>query len=192
MKKKNINKNHIIALASLPLLLFFVVLFIISCLRPDIMVVNDDLIGKSVMLIRGDTIVPKQNNPQKTIRGRFFIYHTRTGMDTIFIPEEITIIGSHVVDHIKDGRFLLIDRKHLDSVFGRNVNWEENLGYVGRKDFPTDKRKQQEMLDASTNHVYYIINQQSADVYGPLSFDQYLTKKEEVGVPRDLKLKCER
>ena len=40
------------------------------------MVVNDYLIGKSVMLIRGDTIVPKQNNPQKTIRGRFFIYHT--------------------------------------------------------------------------------------------------------------------
>ena len=136
------------------------------------MIVNDFLIGKSAMLIHGDTVVPKQDYPLKKIKGRFFNYHYGEKVDTIFIPEEITIIGSHVVDHIKDGRFLLIDRKHLDSVFGRNVNWEENLGYVGRKDFPTDKRKQQEMLDASTNHVYYIINQHSADVYGPLNINK--------------------
>jgi hypothetical protein len=35
-------------------------------------------------------------------------------------------------------------------------------------------------------------NQQTADVYGPLAFDQYLKKKIELGVPEELKLKCER
>ena len=192
MKQCINNKKCIIGLLFLPIVFFFVVLFMISCLRPDIMIVNDYLIGKSVMLVRGDTIVPKQNYPQKTIKGRFFHYHTGENEETFFIPEEITIIGSHVVDYKRDEQFLVIDRKHLDSILGRYVSWEENLGYVGRKDFPSDRKKQQEMLDTSTNHVYYIINQQTADVYGPMCYEDYLKKKKDLGVPEKLKLKCEK
>lgn len=163
-----------------------------SILRPNIMIVNDYLIGKSVMLIHGDTIIPKQNYPQETIKGRYFNYHNGKEIETCFIPEEITIVGPHVVDYKRNEQFLVIDRKHLDSVFGRYVRWEENLGYVGRENFPSDKKKQKEMLDNSNIHVYYIINQQTADVYGPLVFEDYLEKKAELGVPDNLKLKCEK
>lgn len=156
------------------------------------MIVKDDLVGKSVMLIRGDTIIPVPNNPQKTIKGRFFTYYRGEIMETRFIPEEFAVVGPHVFDYIRDEQFLIIDRKHIDSVFGRYVSWDENLGYVGRKGFPLDKSKQQEMLDVSTNHVYYIIDQQAADVYGPMIFDEYLTKKFDLGVPEKLILKCEK
>lgn len=184
-------KKIIVIIIAFPVLLI-IVLFLMSIFRPDIMIVNDDLIGKSVMLIRGDTIIPKQNNPQKTIKGKYFNYHEGKEVETLFIPEEIIIVGPHVVDYKRNEQFLVIDRKHLDSVFGRYVRWEENLGYVGRENFPSDKKKQKEMLDNSNAHVYYIINQQTADVYGPLSFDQYLKKKNELGVPERLKLKCEK
>ena len=184
-------KHIIIAIIAVPIVLI-VVLFLISIIRPNIMIVNDDLIGKSVMLIHGDTVVFNQKYPQKTIKGRFFKYHNDNKIDTIFIPEEITIIGSHVVDYNTDKQFIVIDRKHLDSVFGRKVSWEENLGYVGRKNFPSDKKKQLEMLNNSKAHVYYIINQITADIYGPLTFDEYEEKKKDLEVPESLKLKCEK
>ncbi len=191
MKKKPTIKKSVIILLALPILLVLV-LFIMSCLRPDIMIVNDDLIGKSVMLIHGDTVIFKQKYPQKKIKGRFFNYYNEKGEKTFFIPEEITILGPHVVDHSRNEQFLIIDQKPLDSVFGRYVSWEENLGYVGREKIPSDKKKQKEMLDNSKIHVYYIINQQTADVFGPLNFDQYLKKKIELSVPEKLKLKCEK
>ena len=184
-------KKIILTIIIFPALLI-IVLFLMSILRSDIMIVNDFLIGKSAMLIHGDTVVPKQDYPLKKTKGRFFNYHYGEKVDTTFIPEEIPVIGSHIVDYKKKKKYLVIDQKPLDSVFGRYVSCEENLGYVGREKFPSDKKKQKEMLDASTNHVYYIINQQSADVYGPLTFDEYIVKKKELGVPKDLKLKCER
>lgn len=184
-------KKIILTIIVFPVLII-IVLFLMSVLRTDIMIVNDFLIGKSAMLIHGDTVVPKQDYPLKKIKGRFFNYHYGEKVDTIFIPEEISVIGSHIVDYKKNKKYLVIDQKPLDSVFGRYVSWGENLGYVGRKDFPSNKREQQEMLDASNIHVYYIIDQQSADVYGPLMFDEYIIKKEELGVPKGLKLKCER
>ena len=144
------------------------------------------------MLIHGDTVVPKHKYPQKTIKGRFFYYHKGERIDTVFIPEEISIIGPHIVDYKRDKLFLLIDRKHLDSVFGRYVSWEENLEYVGRKDFPSDNKIRQQMLDNSKIHVYYIIKQPTADVYGPLTFDEYKAKKKDLGVSESLKLKSEK
>ena len=32
---------------------------------------------------------------------------------------------------------------------------------------------------------------ETSDVYGPLNFEDYLKKKNELGVPEKLKLKCE-
>lgn len=184
-------KQIIVTIIALPILLI-IVFFLMSILRPDIMIVNDFLIGKSAMLIHGDTIVPKQNYPLKKTKGRFFNYHYDEMVDTIFIAEEISVVGSHIVDYKRVEKYLVIDQKPLDSVFGRYVRWEENLGYVGREKFPSDKKKQMEMLENSNIHVYYIIDQKTSDVFGPLSYDDYLKKKTELGVPEKLKLKCEK
>lgn len=41
-------------------------------------------------------------------------------------------------------------------------------------------------------YYYWIINKNNSEVFGPLTFDEYMVKKKELGVPKDLKLKCER
>lgn len=187
----NILRRGVIILVAIPIILVFI-LFLMSCFRHNIMIVNDFSIGKSAMLVHGDTVIPNQKYPENKTKGRFFKYYYQEKVDTIFISEETSVVGSHIVDHNRNKQYLVIDQKPLDSVFGRYVKFEENLGYVGREKFPLDKKQQKEMLDNSNTHVYYIINQQTSDVYGPLTFDQYLTKKEELGVPEDLKLKCER
>ena len=48
------------------------------------------------------------------------------------------------------------------------------------------------MIKDSQYHDYWILNMKTSDVYGPLTFDEYMVKKKELGVPKDLKLKYER
>lgn len=48
------------------------------------------------------------------------------------------------------------------------------------------------MLLESPIHDFWIVNQNTSDVYGPMSFEQYLAKKKELGVPENLQLKYEK
>ena len=43
----------------------------------------------------------------------------------------------------------------------------------------------------SNNVYYWIIDLETSDVYGPLTFEKYLEKKKDFGVPSTLRLKCE-
>lgn len=55
------------------------------------------------------------------------------------------------------------------------------------------QNKQQDDLSYKTKvHFYWIINKNNSEVFGPLTFDEYMVKKKDLGVPKDLKLKCER
>ena len=55
------------------------------------------------------------------------------------------------------------------------------------------QNKEQFDLNYKTEvYFYWIINKHSSDVYGPLVFEDYLERKAELGVPDNLKLKCEK
>ena len=55
------------------------------------------------------------------------------------------------------------------------------------------QNKQQIDLKHKTDVYYYwIIIKDNSEVFGPLTFDEYMIKKKEMGVPECLKLKCEK
>lgn len=158
---------------------------------------------EEIRLFHGDTnswVRTANPNYQRLCRGRFFHFHPNN--DTVytwFVSESGygTIISGHIVESIEDSVFLLADRKPLDSVFGLLQTlpcpFDSNSTYLGRPKEPlTNYNDYWRMINDSRYHDFWILNLKTSDVYGPLSFDQYLTKKEELGVSKDLKLKCER
>ena len=159
---------------------------------------------EEIRLFHGDTeswVRSGNPNIQHLCSGRFFHYHPND--DTAyswFIMESGsgygTIISGHINESVKDSSFLLADRKPLDSVFGPlqtlQCPFDSNSTFLGRPKEPlTNYDDYWEMINNSQYHDYWILNLKTSDVYGPLSFDHYLIKKEELGVPEKLKLKCE-
>ena len=52
-------------------------------------------------------------------------------------------------------------------------------------------KQQFDLKQKTAVYYYWIINKNTSEVFGPLAFDDYLTKKKELGVSEKLKLKCE-
>ena len=160
--------------------------------------------GEEIRLFHGDTeiMVPTMNpNYQRLCKGRFFHYHPhKDSVYTKFIMESGsgygTIISGHIDESVKDSLFLLADRKPLDSIFGPNQTlpcpFDSNLTHYGRPRDPlTTWDEFWQIINSFQYHDYWIINLKTSDVYGPLSSEEYLIKKEELGVPKELKLKLE-
>ena len=161
--------------------------------------------AEEICLFYGDTEswVPSGNpNFQHLLKGRYFHYHPNDDTTYTWFITELrsgygTIISGHIAESVKDSIFLLADRKPLDSVFGPLQTlpcpFDSNSTFLGRPKEPlTNYDDYWRMVKDSQYHDYWILNLKTSDVYGPLTFDQYLTKKEELGVPKGLKLKCER
>lgn len=55
-------------------------------------------------------------------------------------------------------------------------------------DFIVVKRDADDLTDIPENSEWYIIDVQGQIVYGPLQFDKYIDKRNELSVPRDLEL----
>lgn len=153
-----------------------------------------------IQLLNGDTFcVPQHlknydNAPEE--KGMFIHYHEPDNSITdFFAVEETSIISSHIQEMVKNDTIMLLDQKPIDSVFGEYFKISNNnTDYLFRRKYDTVNNSKDRWLimENSNIHSYWIIVIKTADVYGPLTFDQYLTKKEELGVPNDLKLKCER
>ena len=188
------------------LLALIVIAFLNSCNMPLCEIAQEQgSEGEEIRLFHGDTEswVPSMNpNYQHLRRGRFFHYHPHD--DTVYTkfvmesgPDYGTIISGHIDESVKDSVFLLADRKPLDSIFGPLQTlpcpFDSNSTFLGRPKEPlTNYDDYWRMVKDSQYHDYWILNLKTSDVYGPLTFDQYLTKKEELRVSRNLKLKCER
>lgn len=153
-----------------------------------------------IALFNGDTFcVPehlrnRENAPKH--KGMIIHYHiTDDSIRDFFAEEETGIINPHVHECVKDSSFMLIDQKPMDSVFGEYIRiYYNDNDYLFRRKYDTmgNYNGTMLMMENSNIHSYWIIGIKTADVYGPLTFDQYLSKKDELGVPEDLKLKCER
>lgn len=182
---------------------------LIACNRPRIVVESDDTEGFDIVKVYvGDTIcritwegktamIDPNGNPRE---GRFFHFHDYDSVITQFICCDKTyygtIVDGHINDHIADDTFVLVDQKPVDSIFGKFIkiyidNNPDNYFIRRKYDTCQNYYDKMTMLDLSRIHQYWIINKMTRDVYGPLSYDDYLNMKKQLGVPPDLMLKRE-
>lgn len=157
--------------------------------------------GEEIRLFHGDTeFWVRTGNPNlyRLCRGRFFHFHPND--DTVFtwfITElNSTIISGHINESVMDSIFLLADRKPLDSIFGPLQTlpcpFDSSSTTFGRPREPhTTLKEKEQIIKDSSCHDFWILNMKTSDVYGPYTFDDYLTKKKELGVPETLKLEYE-
>ena len=159
---------------------------------------------EAICLFHGDTkgwLKSGNPNVQHQCKGCYFHFHPND--DTVytwFIAEPGagygTIISGHIAENVRDSVFILADRKPVDSIFGHYQNvplpFDSTSFYWGRPKEPTNYNDVWEMLLESPIHDFWIINQNTSDVYGPMSFEQYLAKKKDLGVSEKLQLKYEK
>lgn len=159
---------------------------------------------EEICLLHGDTeswVRTGSPSLQRLCKGRFFHYHNNNDIVcTQFVMESGTnygtIISGHITESVKDSIFLLADRKPLDSIFGPLQTlpcpFDTSSTTLGRpKDPMTNDHDFWDMIEKSKYHDFWILNINTSDVYGPFTFDEYLAKKKELGVPENLKLNCE-
>lgn len=188
------------------ILLFILISLLVSCSLPLDEIAQEQASEgvEEICLFYGDTecwVCTGDPAIQQLSKGRYFHYHpTDDTVFTLFVMELRsgcgTIISGHIVESVKDGTFLLADRKPLDSIFGPLQTlpcpFDSSSTFLGRPKEPlSDYDDHWDMIHNAQYHDYWILNLKTSDVYGPLVFDQYLKKKEELGISDGLKLKCE-
>ena len=183
----------------------FLLCFFISCnwgRSTDTLVCEQGTDGyDEIILLNGDTMFsmpyPERSGYRPLRRGKF--YNFRAGTDNekaFFVTEGGFVIAGHIDNYVKTDSFLLADRKPLDSIFGSLQTlpcpFDSSSTYLERPHVNYTNRKDRErQLRESPIHDFWIIDQKTSDVYGPMSFDDYLAKKKELNVPNELKLKSE-
>lgn len=193
------------------LFLFFVVSFLgsllslpscNSCKSSEILICEQGTEGfDEIVLLNGDTIYAKpypNNSGYWPLRSGKF-YNFKAGTDekySFFCTEDCTVITGHIDDYITNDSFLLADRKPLDSILGRYQTFQIENGTLSlwrrANDTFCNTNDRSKAVFSSPIHDYWIIDQQTSDVYGPMSFEEYQQKREEFGVPDNLRLKCEK
>lgn len=191
------------------LIMISIVLFV-SCNRPRIVVEHNNEGFDVVKVYRGDTICPIIWQGKNAVvdstgelrEGRFFKYHKNESIVTRFICCDKTyggeIINGHIDDYISDSTFLLTDQKPVDSILGGFIkvyyDKDDLSKYYSRREYDTCQNYHDKMIMLHLNriHQYWIINKTDLDVYGPLTFEQYLDMKKQLDVPTTLMLKREK
>jgi hypothetical protein len=158
---------------------------------------------EAVYLYKGDTVFWAQTgNPNCVIekKGKFFHYHEGNVLKTKFVWCDTwtsgTIIRGHIVDYIRNSDFLLSEQKPIDIILGEENTYYNDEGFGGYSQRENDTIHQFDaywgtLNDNNTANKYWIIVINSADVYGPLSYEEYLDMKKKLMVPSTLMLKCE-
>jgi len=156
--------------------------------------------AKCLGIYRGDTVIMYPKNQWVTCEteGKFFHFHKSDGIvETKFIKCDYNgfIVPHYVSDFKGDLEFMIADQKPLDSIFGKEIAVYDENGKFLRRIRPNDPHNlkiEYQMLDESPIHQFWIIALRTADVYGPLSYEEYIQKRTELGVAPELRLKCEK
>lgn len=101
------------------------------------------------------------------------------------------VIFAHVIDYSVDSTYIIAEQKPVDLILKNTYN---NLEY--------DLKKRDKLFEKSTFRQYWIINKKEkysldtltklakySNVYGPFQKQEYLQKREELGISKTLKLK---
>lgn len=110
-------------------------------------------------------------------------------------PQNNVVIDAHVIDYSADSTYVIVKQKPVDLILKDTYNNPEwNL------------KKRDKLFEESSFRQYWIINKKEkgeysldtltqlarySNVYGPFDRQEYLQKREELGVPRELQLKEE-
>ncbi len=99
----------------------------------------------------------------------------------IFGPYENTYaIGGQVLTFAFDSCFILAEQKPRELIM-KNINVNSDMSY----------KEQERLFSESSLRLYWVINKNGHQVYGPFKKEEYFQKRKELGVPQELTLKIE-
>lgn len=90
------------------------------------------------------------------------------------------IINSHITKFSFDSIFIIAEQKPVDLIL--------NKKYDNKK---MDFKKREEQFERSALRHYWVINKKEVRTYGPYKKEEYLEKRKELKVPKELLLKEE-
>jgi uncharacterized protein DUF3997 len=84
------------------------------------------------------------------------------------------IISQSILEYAFDSTFVIASQRPWDSIPNiRTMNYKES----------------NKAFEKSTFQQYWVIDKSNDDVYGPLKKDEYLQKRDELKIPKELELK---
>ncbi len=143
-----------------------------------------------IQLNIGEVIYGGDTKEEQIRKGKWIKFVDRNNsIDSCIVGKGGAVIDSYVDDAIFDNKFILVDQKDLDSIFGPyKIHIDQNNDTSSIRKIP----ESMEGIEISNFHQYWIINKNIDYVYGPFRKEEYLQKKKELGVPVNLKLKFEK
>ena len=87
------------------------------------------------------------------------------------------IINSHITGFNFDSIFIIAEQKPIDLILQETYNNPK-----------MDLKKRKKLFEESLLRLYWVINKNESQVYGPFKKEEYLQKRKELGVPPELKL----
>ncbi|RLD60819.1 MAG: hypothetical protein DRJ01_09030 [Bacteroidetes bacterium] len=145
--------------------------------------------GEDIVINRSDTTSYHDwGNGRKTLqKGVLVKFHRPNNkIDSFFIWKGSSVISSYINEVKLDSLYIIVDQKPLDKIWGKyftdNNNVYRRLNKSGNSALAIKKLKESKV------HNYWIIDKQTGDIYGPMNLEEYLQKRKELGVPKELKL----
>ncbi|MBI4945228.1 MAG: DUF3997 domain-containing protein [Bacteroidetes bacterium] len=135
----------------------------------------------SVMLI---TSCSERGNVD--LGGKYRLIHSANFIDMVIVKEYNEVaIHVHILSYAFDSTFILAAQRPRDSVPGIETMTHDKYDEV----FEKSTFRQYWIIDKTKESVFDEATKKYSNVYGPFQKEEYLQKREELGVPQELKLK---
>ena len=118
--------------------------------------------------------------------GYKFIHEGKYGLQIVNFKNTV-VIKSCVIKYGIDSTFVLVSQRPLDRILDREaMTYSES-----NKAFEKSTFKQYWIINKGQSSVFSQMTKRFSNIYGPYSKEKYLEKREELGVPEELKLEFE-
>ena len=146
--------------------------------------------GENIVVNIADTVFfHTWGNGKKTLQKGVLVkfHHLQNEVDSSFIWKGAIVIPSFIAEVKFDSLFVIVRQKPLEEIWGEYLT--DNNGVYKRSNEPDNLTLAVKKLKESKINHYWIIRKKTDDIYGPLNWNEYIQKREEIGVPKDLLLK---
>lgn len=166
-----------------------IVILLVSCSTKDkeYIVISDTEYGDELVLNSADTLGYHQwdDGSVKRPAGKYIKFYRNNGkIDTSFIWKGTTIVKPSIHNTKSDSKFLTVDQKPLDLIFGE-TDWSKNPPQ--RPFEPGNSRDMDRMFYKSPIHRYWIIVKNKKVVYGGYKKEKFIEMCDSLGVPDELR-----
>lgn len=175
------------------LLAIWIFFLIISCnqnnkINNGYMLVEEPEFGDKLIIDRDEItfyrFVGSNNEKKISQKGVLLKYHSFDGkVDSVYSWGKGEVISSCVVKYGIDDKYIIIEQKSLDDIFGKLKSTGSELI---RENKPTSIIEMTKMLNVCICSKFWIINKKTDDIYGPFKLEEYTQKRKELGVSREL------